>query len=97
MNVHARTQMARPEVTGRKAVADVALAAFTIAEFCRAHRIHVFQNEELGPWPARDGGRLASADLGRSRPSVAQDARACGNCFSRGANRTRASRRISTR
>jgi hypothetical protein len=46
--------MARREVTGRKAVADVALAAFTIAEFCRAHRISqsmYFKQRALGLGP----------------------------------------------
>jgi hypothetical protein len=32
-------QMARPEVTGRKVIGDQMFAVFTIAEFCRAHRI----------------------------------------------------------
>jgi hypothetical protein len=32
-------QMARPEVTGRKVIGDQTFAVFTIAEFCRAHRI----------------------------------------------------------
>ena len=30
--------MARPEITGRKVIAD-SPAAFSIAEFCKAHRI----------------------------------------------------------
>jgi len=31
--------MIRPEVTGRKVIGDQTFAVFTIAEFCRAHRI----------------------------------------------------------
>jgi hypothetical protein len=31
--------MVCPEVTGRKVIADQTFAVFTIAEFCRAHRI----------------------------------------------------------
>ena len=42
--------MARPEVTGRKVVADAALAAaFTIAEFCRAHR-RLISQEAAAEW-----------------------------------------------
>jgi len=32
-------QMVRPEVTGRKVIGDQTFVVFTIAEFCRAHRI----------------------------------------------------------
>ena len=55
--------MARPEVTGRKVVADAALAAaFTIAEFCRAHRISQsmyfkMRNLGLGPREMAVGSR----------------------------------------
>jgi hypothetical protein len=55
--------MARPEVTGRKVVADAALAAaFTIAEFCRAHRISQsmyfkMRNLGLGPREIAVGSR----------------------------------------
>ena len=31
--------MARPEVTGRRVIADQLIAAFSIREFCAAHRI----------------------------------------------------------
>ena len=31
--------MVRPEVTNRKVIGDQTFAVFTIAEFCRAHRI----------------------------------------------------------
>ena len=31
--------MVRPEVTGRKVIGDQTFVVFTIAEFCRAHRI----------------------------------------------------------
>jgi hypothetical protein len=56
--------MARPEVTGRKVVADAALAtAFTIAEFCWAHRISQsmyfkMRNLGLGPREMRVGARV---------------------------------------
>jgi hypothetical protein len=47
--------MARPEVSGCEVVADAALAAaFTIAEFCRAHRISqsmYFKQRALGLGP----------------------------------------------
>jgi len=46
--------MARPEVTGRKVIADQTFAAFTIAEFCRAHRISqsmYFKQRALGLGP----------------------------------------------
>jgi hypothetical protein len=32
-------RMARPEVTGRRVTADQLIAAFSIREFCAAHRI----------------------------------------------------------
>jgi len=32
-------RMARPEVTGRRVIADQLIAAFSIREFCAAHRI----------------------------------------------------------
>ena len=64
--------MSRREVTGRKAVADVALAAFTIAEFCRAHRISQsmyfkMRNLGLGPREMAVGSRrLISAEAARA-------------------------------
>ncbi len=49
------TDMACPEVTGRKVLADQPhAAAFTIAEFCRAHRISqsmYFKQRALGLGP----------------------------------------------
>ena len=64
--------MARPEVTDRKAVADVALAAFTIAEFCRAYRISQsmyfkMRNLGLGPREMAVGSRrLILAEAARA-------------------------------
>jgi hypothetical protein len=46
--------MVRPEVTARKVIADQMFAAFTIAEFCRAHRISqsmYFKQRALGLGP----------------------------------------------
>jgi hypothetical protein len=74
--------MARPEVTGRKVVADAALAAaFTIAEFCRAHRISQsmyfkMRNLGLGPREMAVGRRTlisieAAADWRREREADA--------------------------
>ena len=73
--------MARPEVTGRKAVADVALAAFTIAEFCRAHRISQsmyfkMRNLGLGPREMAVGSRRlisqeAAAEWRKAREATA--------------------------
>ena len=52
--------MARPEVTGRKVFVDQ--AAFTIAEFCKAHRISQsmyfkLRNLGLGPREMAVGSR----------------------------------------
>ena len=66
--------MARPEITGRKVLAD-SPAAFRhrgVLPGAPDLAVHVFQNEELGPWPARDGGRLAPTDLAGSRRRMAQ-------------------------
>ena len=46
--------MARPEVTGRRVIADQLIAAFSIREFCAAHRIsasmyHKLKSLGLGP------------------------------------------------
>jgi hypothetical protein len=54
--------MARPEVTGRKISGAVALAAYSISEFCQAHRIsrsHYYNLKRLGLGPdeARAGDR----------------------------------------
>jgi len=54
--------MARPEVIGRKVIADETFAAFTIAEFCRAHRISQsmyfkMRNLGLGPREMAVGSR----------------------------------------
>ena len=46
--------MVRPEVTGRKVIADQMFAAFTIAEFGRAYRISqsmYFKQRALGLGP----------------------------------------------
>ncbi|TMK11242.1 MAG: hypothetical protein E6G75_19450 [Alphaproteobacteria bacterium] len=53
--------MARPEITGRKVLAD-SPAAFSIAEFCRAHRISQsmyfkMRNLGLGPREMAVGSR----------------------------------------
>jgi hypothetical protein len=55
--------MAGPEVTGRKVIAGPTFAAFTIAEFCRAHRISQsmyfkMRNTGLGPREMRVGARV---------------------------------------
>jgi hypothetical protein len=47
-------RMARPEVTGRRVIADQLIAAFSIREFCAAHRISQsmyfkLRNMGLGP------------------------------------------------
>ena len=74
--------MARPEVTGRKVVADAALlAAFTIAEFCRAHRISQsmyfkMRNLGLGPREMAVGSRRlisqeAAAEWRKAREAAA--------------------------
>jgi hypothetical protein len=54
--------MARPEVAGRKSIIDEPLAAFTIAEFCKAHRISQsmyfkLRNQGLGPREMSVGSR----------------------------------------
>ena len=46
--------MARPEVTGRKVSIAVERAAYTISEFCNAHRIsraHYYTLKKLGQGP----------------------------------------------
>ena len=74
--------MARPEVTGRKVVADAALAAaFTIAEFCRAHRnsksmYFKMSNLGLGPREMAVGSRRlisqeAAAEWRKAREAAA--------------------------
>jgi hypothetical protein len=73
--------MARPEVTGRKVVAD---AAFTIKEFCQAHRISQsmffkLRNQGLGPREMVVGSRRlisveAAAEWRRAREAVASAA-----------------------
>jgi hypothetical protein len=55
--------MAPSEVSGRKAGPAVERAAFTIAEFCRAHRIsesfyYKIRNKGLGPRESRTGGKV---------------------------------------
>jgi hypothetical protein len=76
--------MARPEVTGRKVVAGPTFAAFTIAEFCRAHRISQsmyfkMRNTGLGPREMRVGVRVlitfeAAADWRAERERAAATA-----------------------
>jgi hypothetical protein len=56
------TTMARPEVTGRKPTADIPVAAYTIREFCAAHRLSVsmyfkLKNQGLGPREMAVGSR----------------------------------------
>jgi hypothetical protein len=74
--------MARPEVTGCKVVADAALAAaFTIAEFCRAHHISQsiyfkMRNLGLGPREMAVGSRRlisqeAAAEWRKAREAAA--------------------------
>jgi hypothetical protein len=72
--------MAGPEITGRKVVAD-AVAAFTIAEFCRAHRISQsmyfkMRNQGLGPREMAVGSRRlisqeAAAEWRKAREAAA--------------------------
>ena len=54
--------MARPEVTGRRVIADQSIAAFSIREFCAAHRISQsmyfkLRNMGLGPREMAVGSR----------------------------------------
>jgi hypothetical protein len=60
--------MARPEVTGRKIFGAVERAAYTIPEFCDAHRIsraHYYNLKKLGQGPdeARAGDRTVIITL----------------------------------
>ena len=74
--------MARPEVTGRKVFADQ--AAFTIAEFCKAHRISQsmyfkLRNLGLGPREMAVGSRRlisqeAAAKWRKAREAAADQA-----------------------
>jgi hypothetical protein len=55
--------MARPEITGRKVFGAAERAAYTIPEFCDAHRIsraHYYNLKRLGEGPdeARAGDRV---------------------------------------
>jgi len=74
--------MAGPEITGRKVVADTALAAaLSIAEFCRAHRISQsmyfkMKNLGLGPREMAVGSRRlisqeAAAEWRKAREAAA--------------------------
>jgi len=70
-------RMARPEVTGRRVIADQLIAAFSIREFCAAHRISqsmYFKLRNMGPRPARDERRHPQTNLGGSRRGLAADA-----------------------
>jgi hypothetical protein len=54
--------MVRPEVTGRRVIADQPIAAFSIREFCAAHRISQsmyfkLRNMGLGPREMMVGSR----------------------------------------
>jgi hypothetical protein len=60
--------MARPEVTSRKIVGALERAAYTISEFCDAHRIsraHYYNLKKLGQGPdeARAGDRTVIITL----------------------------------
>jgi len=79
MSFHGDDDMARPEITGRKPLADQ--AAFTIAEFCLAHRISQsmyfkMRNLGLGPREMAVGRRTlisveSAADWRREREADA--------------------------
>src|SRR5215510_11506288 len=74
-------RMARPEVTGRRVIADQLIAAFSIREFCAAHRISQsmyfkMRNLGLGPREMAVGRRTlisieAAADWRREREADA--------------------------
>jgi hypothetical protein len=54
--------MARPQITGRKAHSTVALAAYSIQQFCEAHGISLdfyfkLQRQGLGPRTMKVGAR----------------------------------------
>jgi hypothetical protein len=77
------TSVARPEVTGRKISGAVERAAYTISEFCDAHRIsraHYYNLKKLGQAPdeARAGDRTviitfeAAARWRRAREKAAR-------------------------
>jgi hypothetical protein len=78
------TTMARPKATGRKP--DIPGAAFTIREFCAAHRLSVsmyfkLKNQGLGPREMAVGSRRyvsfeAAALWRREREAAAREATA---------------------
>jgi hypothetical protein len=69
--------MARPEVTGRKAGAPVAISALSIEQFCNSHGISLdlyykLQRQGLGPRTMKVGSRTlisieAAAEWRRAR------------------------------
>jgi hypothetical protein len=73
--------MARPEVTGRRVIADQPIAAFSIREFCAAHRIsqsmyYKLRNMGLGPREMQVGARRlisqeSAAEWRRAREAAA--------------------------
>ena len=76
--------MARPEVTGRRVIADQSIAAFSIREFCAAHRISQsmyfkLRNMSLGPREMAVGTRRliskeAAAEWRKAREAAASAA-----------------------
>ena len=69
--------MVRPEITGRKTHSTVALAAYSIEQFCQAHNISIdlyfkLQRQGLGPKTMKVGARTlisieAAAEWRRAR------------------------------
>ena len=74
--------MAAPQVTGRKITSGLKRAAYTIREFCDAHRIskstyYNLRKQDLGPDEARAGDRViitieAAARWRRQREKAAR-------------------------
>jgi hypothetical protein len=74
-------RMARPEVTGRRVIADQPIAAFSIRKFCAAHCISQsmyfkLRNIGLGPREMAVGSRKlisqeAAAEWRRAREAAA--------------------------
>ena len=73
--------MARPEVTGRRVIAGQPIAAFSIREFCAAHRIsqsmyYKLKTQGLGPREMAVGSRRlisqeAAAEWRKAREAAA--------------------------
>src|SRR5262245_57235929 len=73
-------RMARPEVTGRRVIADQLIAAFSIREFYAPHQpVHVLQATQHGLRPARDERRHPQTNIAGSRRGLAPRARAQSN------------------